>query len=88
MEDKKLKDCTTWELIKELRERSEIISVTIWNKEDIKVALKEEGYIPTEERVDEVIDKLSDYLEDCSSGWETISQTIWNCDFGEQDYEE
>ena len=82
-ENKLLKDYDTYDLIKELRSRDEIIGVTVWQREDIECALKDEGYIPTEERIDKVIDELGDCIEDCSHGWEVIQTVIWNCDFGD-----
>ena len=82
-ENKLLKDCNVFELAQELRSREEVIGVTVWQREDIECALEDEGYIPTEERIDKVIDELGDYIEDCSHGWEVIQTVIWNCDFGD-----
>lgn len=88
-ENKCLKDCSTYELIHELRERDDVIDVTVWLLDDIKCALKEEGYIPTKERICDVSNKLigCDFT-DWDYAWQTIYHAIADCDFGECDYEE
>lgn len=88
MENKRLKDCDIHELAQEIRNRDEVIGVIVWIREDIESGLKDKGFIPTEERIDEVEFELGNSLEDCSSGWEIIQTAIWNCDFGDCDYEE
>ena len=88
-ENKRLKDCNSYELIKELRERDDVIDVTVWMMDDIESTLKDSGYIPTEERIIEVSYEMSRYdLVHWDHAWECFYQAIANCDFGDCDYEE
>ena len=88
-ENKRLKDCSTYELIYELRERDDVIDVTVWMMDDIESALKDKGYIPTKARIDEVANQMSRYdLVHWDYCWECFYQAIDDCYFGEQDYEE
>ena len=88
-ENKRLKDCDSYELIKELRERDDVIDVTVWMIDDIKSALEYKGYIPTEERVCEVVNEmLGCDLVHWDYCWEIFYDAVDNCDFGDCDYEE
>lgn len=73
------------ELGQALRNRDEVVAVTIWQEDDIRSALEEAGYEATHERVVELSDNVQGGLEDCSRGWEVINDTIYDCNFGDSD---
>lgn len=73
------------ELGQALRNRNEVVAVTIWQEGDIISALEEAGYEATHERVVELSDNVQGGLEDCSHGWEVINDTIYVCNFGDSD---
>lgn len=88
-ENKRLKDYDVYDLIRELRSRGEVIDVTVWLKDDIESALKDHGYVPTEERITEVDNVIRMYdLVNWDHAWECFYQAINDCDFGEPDLEE
>ena len=74
------------ELGQALRNKDEVVAVTIWQEDDIKSALEEADYEATRERIDELSDNARGGLEDCSHGWEIISDWITICDFGDCDF--
>lgn len=73
------------ELGQALRNRDEVVAVTIWQDGDIISALEEAGYEATRERIDKVCADVGGNLEDCSHGWEVINDTIYVCNFGDSD---
>lgn len=58
--------------------RSEFIAMKLWNREDVKQVLREEGYDDTEENVNKVINSgYLNALNDCTDDdWEIIRQAI------------
>lgn len=54
------------------------IAMKIWSVEDVEACLKEEGYEPSEENVNKVLNThMLDALEDCTDwDWEIIHQAI------------
>lgn len=83
--DKTLEGMSIHELGQALRNREEVVAVTIWQEDDIISALKEAGYEATRERIDKVGNDVRGNLEDCSYGWEAINDTISSCNFGDSD---
>ena len=87
-ENKCLKDYDVYDLIKELRSRDEVIDMTVWLDDDIESALKDQGYIPTEERIAEVYNEMSGCdLVHWDYAWECFYRAIYDCEFGEPDLE-
>lgn len=65
---------TVWDIVL----RSEFIAMKLWNREDVKQVLREEGYEDTEENVNEVVNSgYLNALNDCTDNdWETIRNAI------------
>ena len=62
--------------------RNHYLATVLWRVEDVKKALKNNGFAGTEENVDTVCrDGLIKSLEDCSEGWDVIDFAI--CSLGD-----
>lgn len=74
------------ELAQALRNKAEVVAVTVWQEDDIISALEKAGYEATRERINKVCDDARNNLEDCSDGWDCLDDTITWLDFGDSDY--
>lgn len=68
------------ELVQELRSRSEVIAVQVWQDEDLKASFKDQGGIddPSPELMAEAASDARGGLEDCEHGWEVLNAAVDN----------
>lgn len=72
-----LAQMTVHELAEEIRHRSEVIAVQIWQEADIIAAIEEDGSMPaTPELICEVANAASPGLENCEHGWDVINSAL------------
>lgn len=76
-----LSTMSTFDLVSELRNRSDVVAVQVWTKDDIVNAIKEQCGIgePSDGLIYTVAIRVQDSLEDCGNGWETIYAAIDGC---------
>lgn len=66
------------DLIRELRNREDVVAVQVWLREDLKNALEVNSYAHSDEAIDVIAFDAQNALEDCSDGWDKISSVISN----------
>ena len=62
-----------------LSEKEDVFAVQIWQKVDAVNAFKSataDRVTPTEEQVRALMQETADCLEDCSNGWEILTDTV------------
>lgn len=66
------------EALKMLEENPDIVAWKIWTKDDIKKCLEEDGFLPSDENVDFVMQAVCEELSDCSDDdWDVIRDAIY-----------
>lgn len=71
-----------------LIDREKYFATILWQTDDIRSGLEDQGIEPTDENVDRVFENLGiSEMENCSHGWECIYEAI-GCAFDDDDEEE
>ena len=77
MKEKTVSEMTTYELIKELRSREEIVAVQVWQKDDLLNAFEERGIVdPGENLFRRAAQKCGTIAYNCSAGWEIMGAAV------------
>lgn len=65
------------EALKMLEENPDVVAWKVWTKDDIKKCLEEDGFLPSDENVDLVMQAVCEGLSDCNDDdWCVIHDAI------------
>ena len=65
-------------IISALENNPDIVAWTVWTKDDIKECLEEDGFLPSDENVDLVMQAVRKGLSDCNDDdWSVIHDAIY-----------
>lgn len=65
-------------IISALENNPDIVAWKVWTKEDIKECLEEDGFLPSDENVDLVMQAVRKELSDCNDDdWSVIHDAIY-----------
>lgn len=66
-------------IISALENNPDIVAWKVWTKDDIKECLEEDGFLPSDENVDLVMQAVSKGLSDCNDDdWDVIRDAIYD----------
>ena len=65
-------------IISALENNPDIVAWKVWTKDDIKKCLEEDGFLPSDENVDLVMQAVREGLSDCNDDdWSVIHDAIY-----------
>ena len=65
-------------IISALENNPDIVAWKVWTKDDIKECLEEDGFLPSDENVDLVMQAVREGLSDCNyDDWSVIHDAIY-----------
>lgn len=65
------------EALKALEENPDVVAWKVWTKDDIRECLKEDGFLPSDENVDLIMQAAYNGLSDCNDAeWDVIHDAI------------
>ena len=77
-ESKKRKEKIMENIISALENNPDIVAWKVWTKDDIKECLEEDGFLPSDENVDLVMQAVREGLSDCNDyDWSVIHDAIY-----------
>ena len=66
------------EVLRMLEEIPDVVAWKVWTKDDIKECLEEDGFLPSDENVDLVMQAVCEGLSDCTDDdWDVIRDAIY-----------
>lgn len=66
------------EVLRMLEEIPDVVAWKVWTKDDIKECLEEDGFLPSDENVDLVMQAVRKGLSDCTDDdWSVIHDAIY-----------
>ena len=67
------------EVLRMLEEIPDVVAWKVWTKDDIKECLEEDGFLPSDENVDLVMQAVRKGLSDCNDDdWDVIRDAIYD----------